>query len=256
MIQPNSDEPQSLARRRGDYGVDAPYVPISLGGVGVFLVAVGSIVLRRRIRWPGIAAAAGGCFFLTSAGWYLYASRRGKFALWADILARLGLRGDERVLDLGCGRGAVLLMAAQRLPRGKAVGIDLWHGADQSGNALAAAERNAELEGVNGRVEIDTADMRDLPFPDASFDIVLSNLALHNLPTATDRARAIDEAVRVLRPGGFLRIVDFRCTEEYAGRLRALRMADVSRRSLGWRSWYGGPWASMKLVSARKTNRD
>lgn len=248
-------ERSALARREGEYGVDAPYVPASLGAVGLTGVAAGAILLRRGRR-AGIAGIAGGLFFLVSAGWYLYATRRGKFALWADILARLGLRGDERVLDLGCGRGAVLLMAAGYLPRGRAVGVDLWHTSDQSGNARAATERNAQLEGVADRVEIETADMRDLPFPDASFDVVLSNLALHNLTTAADRARAIDEAVRVLAPGAAIRLVDFRCTEEYAQRLRDRGMADVSHRSLGWRSWYGGPWASMKLVAARKPDRD
>ncbi|HET7093418.1 MAG TPA: methyltransferase domain-containing protein [Thermomicrobiales bacterium] len=255
MIQPNNEDPSSLARHRGDYGVDAPYVPLGLGLVGAFWAIVGAVLLRRRGRWPGIAGIASGAVFLTSAGWYLFATRRGKFAIWAEILQQLGLRGDERVLDLGCGRGAVLLMAARLLPRGKAVGVDLWNATDQSGNARAATERNAQREGVADRVEIETADMRDLPFPDETFDVVLSNLALHNLPTAADRARAIDEAVRVLRPGGLLRIVDFHATEDYARHLGGWKMADVSHRPLGWRSWYGGPWASMKLVTARKPER-
>lgn len=255
MIQPAADELRALARHRGDYGVDAPYVPLGLGLVGVFWAFVGAVLMRRRVRWPGVAGIVAGAFFLTSAGWYLFATRCGKFAVWADILSHLGLRGDERVLDLGCGRGAVLLMAARLLPRGKAVGVDLWNPTDQSGNARAATERNAQREGVAARVEIETADMRDLPFPDGRFDVVLSNLALHNLPTTADRDRAIDEAVRVLRPGRLLRIVDFHATEEYARRLRALHMAEESHRPLGWRSWYGGPWASMKLVGARKPER-
>ena len=59
-------------------------------------------------------------------GFGLYASRRGKFVVWADLLRNLKLRGDEHVLDLGCGRGAVLLLAAEQLSTGKAVGVDLW----------------------------------------------------------------------------------------------------------------------------------
>src|SRR5438270_621724 len=54
-----------------------------------------------------------------------------KFAVWAELLDRLDLRGDERLLDVGCGRGAVLLMAARRLPRGRAVGVDVWSARDQ-----------------------------------------------------------------------------------------------------------------------------
>src|SRR5207249_4073043 len=83
----------------------------------------------------------------------------GKFAVWAELLRGLGLRGDERLLDMGCGRGAVLLMAAQLLPAGRAVGVDLWKTADQSGNAPEVAEANARREGVADRVELRTGDM-------------------------------------------------------------------------------------------------
>jgi arsenite methyltransferase len=61
-------------------------------------------------------------------------------ACQADLLDRLGLRGDERILDLGCVRGAVLL-AAQHLTTGRAVGVDLWRSRDQSG----LARKNAPI---------------------------------------------------------------------------------------------------------------
>jgi len=60
------------------------------------------------------------------------------------------------------------------------------------------------------RVELHTADMTALPFPDASFDVVTRALAIHNIPTADGRRRAVDEAMRVLRPGGHLLPTDFR----------------------------------------------
>src|SRR5207253_8454791 len=131
---------------------------------------------------------------------YLYTTRRGKFAAWAELLDRLGLRGDERVLDMGCGRGAVLLMAAQHLTTGRAVGVDLWRTVDQSGNSAEAAQRNAVAEGVADRVELQTADMTALPFEEDSFDVVLSSLAIHNISGSAGREKAISEAVRVLRP--------------------------------------------------------
>ena len=55
-------------------------------------------------------------------------------------LDELGLRGDERVLDIGCGRGAVLIAVAHRLPRGRAAGADIWQLRDQTGNSRAATE--------------------------------------------------------------------------------------------------------------------
>jgi len=145
----------------------------------------------------------------------------------------------------------VLVTAARKLPRGRAVGVDLWHGADQSGNAAAATLLNAAAAGVAERVEVHTADMAELPFADASFDVVVSNVAVHNVPPAR-RDRVVDEAVRVLRPGGHLFIADLQGSKRYSRRLRLLSMLDVRRRSLGWRMWWSGPWLRTMLVTATK----
>src|SRR5262249_45489694 len=142
---------------------------------------------------PGVA----GLWLFLNAGVFVHTTRAGKFAVWAELLDRLDLQGDERLLDVGCGRGAVLLMAAQCLPRGRAVGVDVWSAKDQSGNAEQVTRRNADLEGVADRVELHTADMRQLPFADGSFDVVVSSLAIHNIPGAGERARAVREAARV-----------------------------------------------------------
>jgi SAM-dependent methyltransferase len=241
-----------LDRRRGEYGVDAPYVPLWLGAGAV--AAIAGFFIGSALSIPAVAVPALniGLALGASVADYLYASRFGKFAVWAEILLSLRLRGDERVLDLGCGRGAVLLMVAKLLPRGRAVGIDLWKTSDQSGNALEVTARNADLEGVADRVELRTGDMRALPFDDESFDIVLSSLAIHNIPEAAGRAKAIDEAARVLRRGGRALIVDISATSEYQARLRERGMIDVERRALGPRMWFGGPWVAASLVRARK----
>jgi len=165
---------------------------------------------------------------------------RGKFLVWADLLDKLNLRGDERILDLGCGRGAVLLMAAQHLTTGRAVGVDLRRNVDQSGNSVEATLRNARLEGVADRVEVRTGDMTALPFEDSSFDVVVSSLAIHNISGRAGREKAMDEAVRVLRPGGRLLIADIRATGQHQARLAKLGMSEVTRRGLGWRFWWGG----------------
>jgi hypothetical protein len=62
----------------------------------------------------------------------------------------------------------------------------------------------------------------------------------------------IDEAVRVLRPGGRLAIAGLSETRQHAIRLREMGWRNVKRRNLGWRMWYGGPWISMRLVTATK----
>jgi arsenite methyltransferase len=233
------------ARRKGFYGVDAPFL----------LPVFGVLVLINLLEgwhsgsiWPFLAAG----FLTACAGFGLYASLRGKFVVWSELLDGLSLRGDERILDMGCGRGAVLLMAAQHLTTGRAVGVDIWRKQDQSGNAEEATLRNAVAEGVTDRVELHTADMTALPFPNDHFDVVVSSLAIHNIKTVAGLDRAIDEAVRVLRPGGRMLIVDIFATRRYFARLTELGLSIVTRRGLGMRLWWGGPWVPTHLVTAEK----
>ena len=131
-------------------------------------------------------------------------------------------------------------------------GIDLWSTHDQSGNALDVTRQNASLERVEDRVDIETGDMRALPFPDAAFDVVVSSLAIHNIRSNADRATAIAEAWRVLKPGGRLAIADIRATARYARTLAELGATGIARRRLGWRFWYGNPLAGTSLVTASK----
>ena len=97
-------------------------------------------------------------------------SKFGKVRERERLLDLLTWKGGERVLDVGCGRGLLLIGAAKRLTTGTAAGIDLWQQEDLSDNRPEATLENARLEGVANRVEVHTADMRELPFPDGSFD--------------------------------------------------------------------------------------
>jgi arsenite methyltransferase len=242
-----------VTMRHGDYGYDAPYALVAFGVLGIVsaVVAAASWWFQGP-RGPALPMALYTLFFLANAGSFFYTTRKGKFLEWERILDGLRLRGDERVLDMGCGRGAVLTAVARRLTIGRATGVDIWSRHDQSGNARDVTVRNAELEGVAGRVEIHTGDMRSLPFADASFDVVVSSLAIHNIRGHADRTQAIAEGYRVLRPGGRLAIADIRATGLYAEALRSLSASDVRRRRLGWRFWWGNPVAATTLVTASK----
>ena len=126
--------------RRGSYGIDAPFAPAFLAGL-VILYLVLAIVTGRAGFWLAVL------FISALEALFIHTALRGKFVVWAKLLDGLSLRGDERILDLGCGRGAVLLMAAQHLTTGRAVGVDLWRKVDQSGNSAEATQRNAVAEG-------------------------------------------------------------------------------------------------------------
>src|SRR5689334_2132016 len=190
--------------RRGDYGYDAPYALVIFGLVALAAAVAAAICWRDGEPRVAMQMSAYFVFFLGNTSSFFYTTRRGKFVEWDGILESLQLRGDERVLDMGCGRGAVLTAVARRLTTGRVTGIDIWSARDQSGNAREVTERNASLEGVADRVAIETGDMRALPFPEASFDLVVSSLAIHNISASSERRQAIAEAFRVLKPGGRL----------------------------------------------------
>jgi ubiquinone/menaquinone biosynthesis C-methylase UbiE len=191
--------------------------------------------------------ATAGTVLLAHAGFFLHTTLRGKLRIWEQELDRAGLAGTEQLLDLGCGRGAVLIEAAKRLPKGRAVGADLWS-MDQSGNSPEATLANAAAAGVADRVEVHTADMTALPFEDDSFDVVTSALAIHNIPSRAGRYRAVDEAMRVLRPGGQLLVAD----PWLMARKYAAHIGQGTLRALGPGYWYGGPWLGVTLLHAVK----
>jgi ubiquinone/menaquinone biosynthesis C-methylase UbiE len=109
------------------------------------------------------------------------------------VLEHAGLRAGEHVLDVGCGTGTLAIAAARATPGGRVVGLD----ADPA--ILRRARAKAQRAGVE--VAFDEALADELPYPDASFDVVLSTLLFHHLPDDAKRAAA-GEIARVLRPGG------------------------------------------------------
>ncbi len=218
---------------RPNYGIDAPGVVITLGGFGMAMIgffAGFSIWLRPASLGLAVALWSAGSYgglFLGLSCYMIYSSKVGKVRGRNAMLDLVPWTGTEAVLDVGCGRGLLVVAAAKRVPAGRVIGIDIWNTKDQSGNCLEAALANARLEGVEERVVVQTADMRQLPFDDASFDRVVSHWAVHNLPTSVERARAISEMVRVVRPGGYLLLVDIQFRTQYAAEFTRLGLADI-----------------------------
>jgi len=222
---------------QADYGVDAPTVVRNLILGGIAGIAVGWIGAHLSllpawaqliIAWVG--GAVGIICFLEALYCY-WSSKVGKLRQREILLDELQLKGDEQLLDVGCGRGLLLIGAAKRLPRGRAVGIDLWQAEDLSNNSADATMANAQREGVSERVEVVTGDMRKMPFATDSFDVVISSMVIHNVYTPGERQQALSEVYRVLKPGGRFRIQDFRHTKDYVEVLTGLGAKEVTRSS-------------------------
>jgi SAM-dependent methyltransferase len=208
-----------------DYGIDAPGVirNLFLASGCAFVLALfapallhlGPLVVSLRVTaWAiGIGCSASGFLML------LYA-KKGKF-LHRDRMLKLHIwRGSEQVLDVGTGRGLLLIGAARRITTGHAIGIDIWNKDDLSGNALDRTERNLAFEGVTEKCSLASEGAQKMSFPNESFDVILSNLCLHNIYDQPTRLQACKEIVRVLKTGGMAIISDYKSTNEYAKAFR------------------------------------
>jgi arsenite methyltransferase len=221
------------SRAQPDYGIDAPGLVrfFFIGGCGA-LVSAGLAIwlLSSYPIWrfgAGLTLGAAALYLIGMGCLMLFWSKVTKVKGRDAILDQITWRGSERVLDVGCGRGLMLVGAAKRLTSGKAVGADIWQAADQSGNSADATWENARREGVEKRIEIATGDARALPFPDQSFDAVMSHWVVHNLPSEAERDLALEEMARILRPGGQLILADIENRERYSAKLEAIGFQNV-----------------------------
>jgi SAM-dependent methyltransferase len=220
---------------RADYGVDAPAVLrnlflfgglcLLLGLVGPHRLHVGRVVFKlgSTLLWTG------GCLVVEGFLYLLYV-KKGKLKHRDYMLSMHDWRGDEQVLDVGCGRGLLLAGAAKRLTTGKATGIDMWSNVDMGANSAEATLRNLQIEGVSERCEVLSGNAQKMVFADDSFDVILSNLCLHNIYDAEEREHALREIARVLRPGGVALLSDYKHTREYARKLAGWGLAVERKR--------------------------
>ena len=196
---------QSTLPERVDYGIDGPAAAQGVVIASVISLALGGAVYGKlralRPVLAGMVLNLGVCSFvagLSLVGGMVWSSKVGKLRARDQLIESLSLRGDESVLDVGCGRGLLLVAVAKRLTTGKAVGVDIWSAKDQTDNRPEATWANARAEGVADRVEVKDGDARWLPFQDGTFDVVVSSLVLHDIRDSNEREQTIREMVRVL----------------------------------------------------------
>lgn len=117
-----------------------------------------------------------------------------------QLIAEARIKSDHRILDLGCGTATLSILIKTIHPNAEIVGID------GDSKILEIGRRKAEKSGLD--IELAQAMAFDLPYPDASFDRVLSSLMFHHL-THEDKVQTMKEVSRVLRRDGEIHIADF-----------------------------------------------
>jgi arsenite methyltransferase len=219
--------------RKPNYGIDAPGLVrffFAAGSVSVALFFIFVYMFESSTLWSLTILILLGlisCYLMGMGGLMLLYSKVIKLKDRDFALNQILWLGNEKVLDVGCGRGLMVVGAAKRLTAGKAVGVDIWSAKDQSSNSSSGAYANAALEGVADRVELATADARDLPYDSHSYDVVMSHWVFHNIEKPEDRYRALSEMVRVLKSGGHLLLGDIEHRETYRSNLTDLEMHKI-----------------------------
>jgi arsenite methyltransferase len=236
---------------RADYGIDAPGIILQLGLSGFGCLLIGSmgppVLSLGPVDIDIDSLLLVSLLLFATAGLMLLYALRGKLNQRDRMLSLHAWRGTERVLDVGTGRGLLLVGAARHLTSGHGVGLDVWSRYDLSGNSIEGAERNLRAEGVSSCCTLVTESAAQMSFTDASFDVVLSNMCLHHIRGAASRTRACHEIARVMKPGGIAIISDYRGIARYATLFEQCGLT-VERHRRSWSSTF----PPLAIVVARK----
>jgi ubiquinone/menaquinone biosynthesis C-methylase UbiE len=174
-------------------------------GLSVLIILAGILVFLFVVQIIGIIILAFGIYLVASYGLSIHFMRQDSAEDASEILK---LMGSEYVLDVGCGLGKLTNGIAKQLNGGKVIGIDIWNKMEIPGNSAEKAYENAEIEGVEDKVEFKFGNVLDIPFPDTTFDLVTSSSVLNNLHDMDEKLKALKEIYRVTKPGGRFLLVE------------------------------------------------
>lgn len=183
------------------------------GGLGIIFIGL------SFIHWSLLIPAI---FFLVAFGYFIYAHH--KFSpnggnlqnrIRNLVLDYLEWDGHGEALDIGCGNGPLVIGLAKKYPECKVTGIDYWGSAwDYSQNEC---EKNAGYEGVLSQVVFKKGNASNLPFPDETFEAVVSNFVFHEVADIKEKRDLVKEALRVVRKGGVFSFQDLFLVKNFYG---------------------------------------
>jgi SAM-dependent methyltransferase len=193
-----------------DYNLSVPHNFLAAAWLGGALILGAALWLALATSPFAAIPLVVGVLLITPAmiAWFVLRNiRLRRMNIRERIASEINWRGDEMVLDVGVGSGITLFGCAKNLTTGKAIGIDIYH-PHAGGGTPEIFWKNAANEGVTEQVELQQVDARDMPYEDATFDVIVSTGAFHHIGDSTSRQRAANEVIRTLKPGGKILVKD------------------------------------------------
>jgi SAM-dependent methyltransferase len=194
----------------------------SLFMLGLATLAVGALVFipagSLYLVLVSIAFAVCLVSFLFPLYAYLtFSQKGGRFQekVFDLIVDNLGADLEGKYLDIGSGNGVLAVKLAIRNRKAEVVGIDSWGTAWEY--AKTTCERNAQIANVDNRVHFLEGDAASIGCRPHTFDGAVSNLTFHEVRSAPDKRAVLQEALRVIRPGGVFAFVDYFYESKYYG---------------------------------------
>lgn len=178
-------------------------------------------------------------FLFPLYAYVMFSQQGGRFQdrVYNLIIRSLGEKVKGRVLDIGSGNGVLAVKLAQQHGEAEVVGIDYW-GKDWE-YSKEVCERNAQAAKVENRVRFQKGDAAALEFASDTFDGAISNLTFHEVQSVADKRAVVQEALRVVKPGGTFAFVDYfyeakyyGTASEFEGYLRSLNLSQFEYKLL------------------------
>ena len=201
--------------KKTDYG---NWVPVSMiQGAAAVLGVLALLDILSLLLWKNVpVSVVVTIVFLVVLAFTLYMWKcRQKFSfekgrLMGEIheflVEHLPWNGEGKLLDIGCGAGALTIRCAKKFPKATLTGMDYW--GKEWNYAKEQCERNAVLEGVSDRTIFEKGDAANLKYPSESFDAAVSNFVFHEVRTQPDKRMVVREALRVVKKGGVFAFQD------------------------------------------------
>lgn len=204
-----------MLSKEGNYGNWVPANMMKLMWAGDIVLAVLTIVFAAVLK-VAVPAWITGVLLVILLAYTLYMWRCretfdfNKGDVMGDVhqylVNHLPWDGKGKLLDIGCGAGALTMRCALTYPEAELTGMDYW-GKEWS-YAKEQCEKNAKVEKVSDRVSFQKGDAASLDFADETFDAIVSNFVFHEVRTAKDKRDVVREAFRVLKKGGAFALQD------------------------------------------------